>query len=195
MADVSRETEMRLATLEQLVRKWSPVINLVAPADLKNLAERHIRDSMQLVPLIGSGSLVDIGSGGGFPGLVIAAAKAPSGLTVTLVEADARKAAFLRTASRAMDLSNVTILADRIEAAPPQSADYVTARALAPLPALLALVHRHLKAGGSALLMKGAQWRSEVDAAARMWDFTVDPIPSSTDPSAAILHVTNLAPR
>lgn len=191
---VSRETE-RFAVYEQLLRKWSPAINLVAPADLDHLRGRHIDDCLQLVPQLGSGHLVDVGSGGGLPGLVIAAAVPDGSLRVTLMEADSRKASFLRAAVREMALPHVSIITDRIEAAPPQAADHVTARALAPLPRLLGFVHRHLRDGGTALLMKGAQWRSEVDAAREMWDFSFDPIPSSTDPSAAILHVTDLKPR
>lgn len=195
MENVPRETAARLDLLESLVRKWSPAINIVAPADLDHLRRRHVEDSRQLLPLIGHGHLVDLGSGGGFPALVIAAETVDSDLSMTLIEADARKTAFLRTAVRQMGLLHVTIMNRRIEAAPPQVADHVTARALAPLPQLLGLVHRHVRPGGSALLMKGARWRSEVDAARQIWDFSVEAIPSSTEPSAAILHVTHLRPR
>lgn len=193
MHGVSRETIERLALYEAALRKWSRSINLVAPEDLDQITARHFADSLQIAPHVVGESLADLGSGGGFPGLVLAAAN-PS-LPVNLIESDTRKATFLRTAAREMKLQNVTVLAERIEAAPPQNAACVTARALAPLPRLLGYVNRHLRPGGTALLMKGAQWRTEVDAARQMWEFRCDAIPSVTDTNAAILHVTDLRPR
>lgn len=193
MTDVSRETAERLAVYESVIRKWSRSINLVAPQDLNDIAARHFADSLQLVQFIKDTPLADLGSGGGFPGLVVAAALPY--LPVTLIESDTRKAAFLRTAAREMKLPSVTVLSSRIEAAPPRNAGCVTARALAPLPRLLGYVNRHLRPGGTALLMKGAQWRTEVDAARQMWEFRCDAIPSITDPNAAVLNVTELRPR
>lgn len=195
MNDVSRETATRLARFEDALQKWSPRINLVAPRDLGILSRRHLADCLQLARFIGDGHLVDLGSGGGFPGLVVAAVHTNRSLRLTLIESDQRKAAFLRTAAREMHLHNVSVLAQRIEIAPRQVADYVTARALAPLPDLLAYVHRHLGPGGMALLMKGETWQREVDAARQMWDFDCDASPSLTDPNAMILHVTKLSPR
>ena len=194
MPAVSRETSVRLDALTRLIRKWSPVINLVAPEDLPELETRHIDDCLQVAPLVPAGRILDLGSGGGLPGLVVAAATQGRPRTLTLVESDQRKAAFLRTAIREMALSDVDVLAKRAEEIALQRADAVTARALAPLPKLLGLVDRHLGANGVALLMKGRQWRSEVDEARQMWDFTLDAVPSTSQHGAAILHVTNLQP-
>lgn len=193
MADVSRETRSRLAAYEIAIRKWSRALNLVAAEELNHLPHRHFADSLQLAPFIVRGRLVDLGSGAGFPGLVIAAARPE--IEAILIESDSRKAAFLRTAAREMGLRNVTVLAARIEAVPPQGADHVSARALAPLPRLLGYVHRHLHDEGTALLMKGDRWRTEVDAARQMWDFRLNAIPSATKLGAAILNVTELRPR
>lgn len=193
MSSVSRETARRLEIYAATLRTWSAAINLVAPEDLDHLWDRHFSDSLQLVRLTGPGHIVDLGSGAGFPGLVLAAA-VPT-MNTTLIESDTRKATFLRTAAREMGLANVTVLARRIEEVPPQKAGQVCSRALAQLPQLLGLVHRHLRPGGTALLMKGARWRTEVDAARQMWDFRFNAIPSVTDPGAAILNVTDLRPR
>lgn len=195
MPDVSRETSERLAVLQRLILKWSTAINLVAPEDLPELGPRHIDDCLQLAALLPAGRIVDLGSGGGLPGLVVAAATEGLPRAITLIESDQRKAAFLRTAIREMTLSEVSVLANRSEDVAPQGADALTARALAPLPKLLGLAHRHLREGGMALLMKGRRWRSEVDEARHMWDFTLDAIPSTSQHGAAILHVTNLQPR
>lgn len=191
MLDASRETSARLDALAGLLGKWNPRINLVAPSTLADLDARHVADSAQLWPLRppGARTWADLGSGGGFPGLVIAAM---GEVAVTLIESDGRKCAFLREAARAMGLS-VTVLDQRAEAAPPQGADVVSARALAPLPALLPLVARHVAPGGTALLMKGRGWAEEVEAARAEWRFDLDARPSVTDSSAKILVVTGLA--
>jgi 16S rRNA (guanine527-N7)-methyltransferase len=191
MLDASRETSARLDALAGLLGKWNPRINLVAPSTLADLDARHVADSAQLWPLRppGARTWADLGSGGGFPGLVVAAM---GEVAVTLIESDGRKCAFLREAARAMGLG-VTVLDQRAEAAPPQGADVVSARALAPLPALLPLVARHVAPGGTALLMKGRGWAEEVEAARAEWRFDLDARPSVTDPNARILVVTGLA--
>ena len=154
--NVSRETA-ELAKLAALVRKWSPTINLVAPATLDAIEARHIDDSLQLVRLarFAAGDWLDLGSGGGFPGLVVAIARPD--LSVILVESDARKCSFLRIAGRELDLANLRILHGRIEAIPPQSAANLSARALAPLPDLLSYVGRHIGPQGRAWLMKNGE--------------------------------------
>lgn len=191
IAGVPRETSARLDTFAGLLGKWNARINLVAPSTLADLDARHVADSAQLWPLRppGARTWVDLGAGGGFPGLVMAAL---GDVAVTLIESDGRKCAFLREAARAMGLA-VTVLDARAEAAPPQGADVVSARALAPLPALLPLVARHLAPGGTALLHKGRGWAAEVAAArAAGWAFALDARPSVTDPEARVLVVTDL---
>lgn len=189
---VSRETAARLDAFEALVRKWNPAINLVSKASLAELRQRHIADSEQLFELAGvaAGHWVDLGTGGGFPGMVVAiraAGEAP-GLRVTCIESDGRKAAFLMTAARELGLA-VTVLAERIEAAEPQAAEVVSARALAPLTALLPLAARHLKQGGFAIFPKGAQHAKEVVQARADWRFDLTDWPSRTDPEARILKL------
>jgi len=199
-AGVSRETGApaltldqhdRLATFAALLRRWSPRINLVAPGDLPRLWDRHIADAAQLVPLIppGTRTLADLGSGAGFPGLVLAIL---TGLPVHLVERDRRKAAFLREAVRATAAPAAVHAADAATLTP-LAADLVTARAVAPLPALLPLVARHLAPGGVALLPKGVAADAELTAATPLWTMRVERFPSRTDPAATILRLTEIA--
>nr|WP_208103524.1 16S rRNA (guanine(527)-N(7))-methyltransferase RsmG [Rubellimicrobium sp. CFH 75288] len=186
----------RLAALEGLVRRWTARINLVAPSTLPDLWTRHIVDSAQLWPLAppGAGLWADLGAGGGFPGLVVAALAAERGAPrVALVEADARKCAFLREAVRQLSLPAVVHHA-RAETLPPLGADVVSARALAPLPALLPLVARHLATDGVALLPKGRAWQEEEGAAREAgWRFAAEALPSATDASARILRLREIA--
>jgi 16S rRNA (guanine527-N7)-methyltransferase len=194
--DVSRETTERLSRFADLLRKWNPSINLVSRTTLDSLETRHILDSAQLFDFKPAGARhwVDLGSGGGFPGLVIAilAAELAPTLRVTLIESDRRKATFLRTVARELDLKEVRVLAERIETVPPQDADVVSARALAPLPDLLAYAERHLAPGGIALFPKGAR-HDEVDDGLASWRFEVQKFPSRTDPKAVILKLGAIA--
>lgn len=193
---VSRETLDRLKKLEALLAKWNPVINLVARSTIGKTWDRHILDSAQLFDLAppDSRKWVDMGSGAGFPGLVIAtlAADLRPQLSVTLIESDQRKATFLQQASRDLELET-TILAERIELAPAQSADVLSARALANLSALFQFSNRHLGAGGLALFPKGASWREEVEHARKDWQFELTPHTSATDPQGVILAVKALS--
>lgn len=192
MRHVSRETEARLEEFADQLRKWNPRINLVSRPSLAQLDRRHIDDSAQLFALCppGARNWLDIGSGGGFPGLVIAilAADAAPQLHVTLVESDQRKAAFLATAARASRV-DVTIHPQRAEALPPQAADVLSARALAPLPQLLRHAERHLAPTGRAVFPKGAGHETELTEALASWRFSVQKIPSRTDPAGVILVV------
>jgi 16S rRNA (guanine527-N7)-methyltransferase len=194
--DLPPATLERLEAFEALARRWTEKINLVAPSTVADLWTRHIADSAQLWPLAPAGarSWADLGSGGGFPGMVIAILTADTGAPqVTLIESDQRKCAFLRTVLRELSIK-ATILDQRVESAPPQSADIVSARALAPLPTLLPLVTRHLAPAGIALLPKGRDHAAELDAArAQGWTFTAEALPSSTDPTARILRLRDLA--
>lgn len=151
--NVSRETFEELRAYRSLVRRWTPAINLVSKASVDDLWQRHIADSAQVFAATGAESAqswVDLGSGGGFPGLVVAvlAKELRPDLRVTLVESDLRKATFLRQAAQALSLS-VTVHSVRIESLAPQNADVLSARALAPLSDLLAHAERHLRKGAS----------------------------------------------
>lgn len=193
---VSRETLDRLALYESLLRKWNPAINLVAPSTLTTLVERHFRDSAQVFTLAGMDwrRWTDLGSGGGFPGLVVAILAAGAGHEgrVTLVESDQRKATFLRTVARETSVS-AEVQASRIEALAPQACDVISARALAPLPALFRLAHPHLAQSGRALFHKGAGWKKELDDARAEWRFDAKSHTSETSPEAVVLEVRELS--
>lgn len=193
--EVSRETYARLKAFDEILRKWNPRINLVSKSSLGRIWDRHIADSVQAYRCAPGGrAWVDLGSGGGFPGMVaaiLAADEAPQ-MQVTLVESDRRKAAFLRNAARAAGVS-VAILTERAEDIPPLRGDILSARALTGLSGLLDLAERHLRPGGTALFPKGVTWQKEVDAARRRWHFQVEPIKSQTEPGAAILRIKGVA--
>ncbi|AZY92585.1 MULTISPECIES: 16S rRNA (guanine(527)-N(7))-methyltransferase RsmG [Paracoccus] len=192
---VSRETHERLTAYEALVRKWNAKINLIAPSTLPEFNSRHIQDSIQIFDHVQfpEGNWVDLGSGAGLPGIVVSiyAQKAP--LTVSLVESDQRKSAFLRTVIRELSLQNVSILTGRIENVPPLAANFVSARALAPLSVLLSMVRRHMHQDGTAIFLKGRSWKAECDEARKEWRFDVTNFPSKTDPDAAILKITGVS--
>jgi 16S rRNA (guanine527-N7)-methyltransferase len=193
--DVSRETLERLNLYLDLLRRWNSKINLVAKATLEDAVERHFNDSAQLVTLCPefSGHWVDLGSGGGFPGLVVAILlhEIHPSTRITLIESDLRKATFLRTVLRETAVSGL-VLTTRIEATGPQCADILSARALAPLPRLLDLAHRHLSGTGMALFMKGESWEKEMDAARAQWQFSCTPHKSKTNANAVVLEIGDL---
>ncbi|MGZ3214990.1 16S rRNA (guanine(527)-N(7))-methyltransferase RsmG [Paracoccus sp. T5] len=193
--NVPRETEDKLREYGDLVRKWNPRINLVAAGSLSDFDERHIRDSLQLAELADArgGHWVDLGSGGGLPGLVTAIAYGDRPVKVTLVESDKRKAAFLRTVARQLDLQKVDVVNARIEQLAPLRADYISARALAPLPKLITMVKRHLSPEGVAWLMKGRNWKEEHLEATKDCRFDMTAFPSKTEPEAAILKITGVS--
>ena len=193
LTSVSRETSERLQAFEQLLIKWNKRINLIARKDQDTIRTRHIQDSAQLVEHLPDNARdwLDLGSGGGFPGLVVAAMTRETrpDLGFTLVESDTRKAAFLREAARALDL-RVRVEAVRIEDLPPRKVDVISARALAPLPTLLALSERFCRSGTTLLFLKGRTVESELTHARQDWHITADRIPSVTDPDACILKIT-----
>ena len=160
LTSVSRETGERCAVHLALLEKWQGKINLVGPATLRDPWRRHTLDSAQLLPLLpeSTQTLVDLGSGAGFPGLVLAILGVPD---VHLIESDQRKVAFLREVAAATD-TKITIHCRRIDAVPPFSAQVVTARALAPLASLLPLALPFLRVGGVCLFPKGAQADREI---------------------------------
>jgi 16S rRNA (guanine527-N7)-methyltransferase len=136
----------------------------------------------------------DLGTGGGFPGLVVAIllAQIDPDTKMSMIESDTRKATFLRTVLRQTGVS-ATVHACRIESLTPQNADVLSARALAPLPLLLTLAHPHLSQSGKALFMKGESWEKEVEDARSQWQFTCTPHKSKTNPNAVVLEIGDLA--
>ena len=193
--NVSRETSQKLEHLVGFVEKWNPAINLVATGSLPVAWHRHVLDSAQLFALAppDSKKWVDLGSGAGFPGLVIAiiAAESNPSLAVTLVEADKRKAAFLTQTARELGVA-VRVLPQRAEEVLPLSADVLSARALARLTKLCPIIHLHAAPNGVALLLKGAQTEQELAEAAGAWRFDVQTVLSKTDPSGRIVLIKNI---
>lgn len=193
--DVSRETMGDLELFAALTAKWTAKINLIARSTVDQIWERHILDSVQLYKFAPKtyAKWVDIGSGGGFPGIVMAilAKEMHPESQFILIESDQRKAAFLRTAARELALP-VRVIADRIEEAPEQNADVVSARALTALSGLLPLSQRHLKSEGLALFHKGRQSAQEVAEAQKTWSFDLEDYPSITDPDARILAIRRI---
>jgi 16S rRNA (guanine527-N7)-methyltransferase len=199
LTPVSRETIDRLDRFVELLLAWQQRINLIAPSTVPQLWTRHIADSLQLLVLAPQArTWVDLGSGAGFPGLVIACALADAAAArVHLVESNGKKAAFLREAARTLGVP-ADIHAVRIEDFVERSApavDVVTARALAPLPKLLAAAYPLLKTAPLGLFPKGQDVGLELTAAARCWSIEAALVPSRTDPRGRIVCVKGLHPR
>ncbi|MEF3045960.1 16S rRNA (guanine(527)-N(7))-methyltransferase RsmG [Pseudotabrizicola sp. L79] len=196
--DVSRETMERLATYVTMLEKWNRRINLIAKGTAPQVWDRHIADSAQLLlyapPLVGH--WLDLGSGGGLPGLVVAIMGGDRGQVkrVTLVESDARKSVFLSEVARALDL-DVTVLNQRVETLTNQVADVVSARALADLESLFSYAEPHCAAKGVLLFPKGAMHTQEIATAEKSWSFNKHIHQSMTDPNAAVLEIQQLKRR
>jgi 16S rRNA (guanine527-N7)-methyltransferase len=190
MLDVSRETLARLQAYVDLLKAWNQRINLVGAASLADVWRRHILDSAQLIRQISPSQrvLVDLGSGAGLPGLILDILGVPD---VHLVEADQRKAAFLREAARITN-TTVRVHAQRIESVTPFPADVVTARALAPLTELLALGAPFLAETTVCLFLKGQGLRDELTSAQEKWIMRTQTLASLTDPTGHILRVEGL---
>ena len=188
--NVSRETADRLGRLADLALAWNKTINLVSRGDAAHIRERHIADSLQLLPFLPESfaRAIDLGSGGGFPGLVLAIA---TGRPFDLIEADQRKAAFLREAAR-LTAAPVQVHAVRIEAASLPPAPLITARALAPLSTLLAWAVPLLAPGGVCVFPKGRSVDEELTQARTQWHMRVEQWPSALDPSARILRLSEI---
>lgn len=193
--DVSRETHARLEAYAKLVEKWNPRINLVSKSSIADLWDRHFLDSAQILKVCPSFQhWADLGSGGGFPALVLACltADAPHSPKYTLVESDQRKAVFLRTVIRELGL-NARVLSERVEKLAPLDADVVSARALASLIELLGYAQMHLAEGGVAIFPKGARHAEELNEALEKWTFQVQTHQSVTDPHAVIFQIKDIA--
>ncbi|WP_148923085.1 16S rRNA (guanine(527)-N(7))-methyltransferase RsmG [Oceanicella actignis] len=193
---VSRETLERLDLFEQLLGRWNRAINLVGPSTLDSIWERHFADSAQLWLLRPEviTSWLDLGSGGGFPGLVIAAIAAELNptLQVTLVESDSRKCAFLLAAAREMSV-NTTVLNKRIESIPAGPHEVISARALAPLSKLLDMTERFAPFSPRLLFPKGANALSELTEARKSWNIDARLMPSRVDPRGQILEISRFS--
>ena len=183
---VSRETLERLETYADCLERWRERVNLVGRATLEDVWRRHMLDSAQLLRFVPPGCrrLVDLGSGAGFPGLVLAILGVEG---VELVESDGRKAAFLEAAAAATGTGGVAIHACRIEDMPVARADAVTARALAPLDRLVPLAARFLGEGSIAILPKGPALERELKAAARRWHLWYTRHESLTDGTVLVV--------
>jgi len=192
--DVSRETLDLFRTYEQMLRRWNNKINLVSRDSMEQLWDRHFLDSAQLWELSPKRGLwLDLGSGGGFPGVVIAImSRDRENLRVVLVESDQRKAAFLRAALREMQL-DARVIAERIERLEAQDADVLSARALAPLSKLLEFAQRHRRSDGVALFPKGERVDAEIADALENWRFDCQKHPSITDARSTVLSVGEIS--
>jgi 16S rRNA (guanine527-N7)-methyltransferase len=203
---VSRETTDKFETYAALLKQWQKAVQLVAPSTLDAVWSRHFADSAQLMrfapPRVSRWA--DLGSGAGFPGLVIALlAHDPAflrpGLRVTLVESDSRKAAFLREVARQTGAAPVDILGTRIELPSTRdkvgTVEVISARALAPLTDLFRLALPFWQPATLGLFLKGRDAENEVEAARSFWSFKLELKPSMTDPAARIVCVRNLSPR
>lgn len=195
-ANVSRETLVQLETYRELLESTQARFNLVGPSTLPDIWNRHFLDSAQLLALIPRGKrvLIDLGSGAGFPGLVLAILFPQ--LNVHLIEGNRHKAGFLAEVARKTGAARrVTIHAARIAnvtAKLAESADIVTARALAELEDLLRLAKPLLKEDGVGIFLKGAKAEAELTRARKHWTMQVERFPSRTDPASTIFRISNL---
>ena len=191
---VSRETLGRLRVYLRLLEKWQRTINLVSTRSLEDAWRRHMLDSAQLaryIPSRGAGGapvIVDIGSGAGFPGLVLAIMGAG---VVHLVESNRRKCAFLATVARETN-TEITIQPSRVESLTPFAADIVTARSLAPLDKLLAFAEPFVGREGKCLFLKGKKADEELTEAAKKWSMRVERFPSDSDSSGVVLRLRQI---
>jgi 16S rRNA (guanine527-N7)-methyltransferase len=194
--NVSRETILRLEAYDACLIDWSARHNLIARSTVEARWDRHFRDSAQLHPLVPktARSLLDLGSGAGFPGLVLAAMGAPD-LQVTLVESTGKKAAFLAAAAEAMGLANVRIVPARIESLKVKKPDVITARALANLNTLCG--HAYQIGGETTLCIfpKGQDVEVELTEAAKYWHMSLERRASLTSPGSTILMIDKLRPK
>jgi 16S rRNA (guanine527-N7)-methyltransferase len=183
-------SEAKLRQFAALVEKWSPKINLVSKSDLPHIWERHVQDSLRLLPYIPANTprAIDLGSGAGFPGMVLCIA---TGIPFELIESDTRKAAFLKEAAR-LTGAPAKVHNTRIEVAPVEPALLITARALAALDKLLGLAAPHLAPGGVCLFPKGRGWQAELTAASPLWHMNVERISPSEWGESCILKVSHI---
>ncbi len=193
-AIVSRETMDKLRIYQELLTKWNPRINLIGASTLPDAWTRHFVDSAQLWKFqSGFGDWMDLGSGAGFPGLVLAiiSSEITPASRFFLVESDARKCAFLRNVVRETEVS-VEVHNTRIENITGIEVDVVSARALAPLKELMQFSVKLLRPGGYCLFLKGQNCDTEITEASKEWEFQQQSFHSVTDSRAKILRIEDL---
>lgn len=199
LVPVSRETEARLDRYVELLFAWQAKTNLVAPSTLSHVWTRHIADSLQLLALAPSAKVwADLGSGGGFPGIVLACALAETpDAMVHLVERNAKKAAFLREALRVADAPGFVHLADIGDTVErfARTPDCVTARALAPLNQLIGYAEPLVRQGGKALFLKGQDVEAELTEATKYWNLQVRRHPSRSGGGGWIVEIDRIERR
>ncbi len=199
LVNVSRETWARLDAFVDLLVKWQQTTNLIAPSTLPEIWTRHVADSLQLRSLAPNARRwLDLGSGGGFPGIVLGCQLANEmGGSIQLVERTGKKAAFLREAARVtatpvrVHAADIVDYVDRLS----EPVDCITARALAPLKVLLEFIFPLIQRGSIALLPKGQDVAAELTEASRYWNMDAETLPSLTHPQARIVRVTRLERR
>ena len=196
------EVQADLESFAALLLKWNAVQNLVSRETEKNLWQRHIVDSLQVLPLLGhregaSLNILDVGSGGGLPALPLAIALKGSAARFTLVEPTAKKVSFLRTVIRELSLP-AKVHAGRIEEIDSRETlpvDVITSRALAEVSGLCALIHRFFGARTVAILHKGRDHAVELAESRLAWDFNVVVTNSATDDRGVLLRISDLRPK
>ena len=202
--NVSRETQDALAHYKNLLIKWQKAKNLIAPSTVAEADRRHFLDSLQLIPTMKSlartGPIMDIGSGAGFPGMVIALAGMENGFgPVHLVESNGKKASFLQTVARetgrGQDQQSVFIHNDRIEKLEPMPVSIITARACATVSQLINWCRPFLFNKPVFVLLKGEKADQELTEAQKAWDMTVQRFQSISDPSGQILVLSEIEHR
>lgn len=194
---VSRETIERFEAYQAILTKWAPRINLVGASTLSAFWDRHILDSVQILPLARpeARTWVDFGSGAGFPGLVITAlVQSQEGAHVTLIEASTKRCGFLREAARAMQVQ-VEIVNDKLENVAPRSVDIITARAFTALDRLLAYGHAWQGPNTQSLFPKGEEVSAELAQASTNWLFKSTIHPSVSDVRGCIVEITECQAR
>jgi len=194
LSGVSRETVARLKTYAGMLEDWNNRHNLVSAASLNDVWRRHFWDSAQLVPLLpqDAKSLIDLGSGAGFPGLVLAEMlREQQGMRIVLVEATAKKCRFLEAVAQRLSL-RITIRNGRIEEQENERFDVVTARACAPLVELLPYAQRFFGPGTRGFFHKGQNLAAELTQASKSWRIKAEQHPSRSDPSGVILEIREL---
>lgn len=190
--DVSRETLERLKIIVGELDEWRRKTNLIGPSEFGRVWRRHILDSIQLLPHIpASGQTIDLGSGSGFPALVLAACATDPDAQFSLVESVGKKCAFLRSAIAAANLP-ATVIQGRVESINPVQAHCVTARAFAPLPKLIEYAAPWFESGAYGVIPKGRRWEEELTDALESWRFAYEAIPSVSG-DGAILKISEVS--
>ena len=191
--DVSRETIDKLIRIVDLLDVWRKKINLIGPSEMGHIWRRHVLDSLQLASLIpADGHTIDLGSGSGFPALVLAAGLTQPGAKITMIETVGKKCAFLREAIQVAGLP-AHVRQGRVENVRDLTADCITARAFAPLSRILEYAETWFEQGAYAVLPKGRRWQEELTEAKECWKFAYQVIPSISGGDGAILRLSEVS--